>query len=109
MTEEKQNEKVWALVELFGHQKIVGEVSEHTLGGTFIRVDVPAVNGFSAFTALYGPSAIYAIKCIDRDVAFAMVEKLRVRPVQSYELADITKDQVRKRLEHKEMSDDDFF
>ena len=33
----------WALVELFGHQKIVGKVTEATLaGGAFLRVDVPA-------------------------------------------------------------------
>jgi hypothetical protein len=43
--------RTWAVVELFGHVTLAGEVSEQTLGGSaFIRLDVPEVNGQSAFT-----------------------------------------------------------
>lgn len=58
----KESFSEWCLVELFGHQKIVGKVTEATMaGGAFLRVDVPAFNGSPAFTRFYGPSAIYSI------------------------------------------------
>ena len=34
----------WAIVEIFGHQRIAGKVTEQTIGGcSFVRVDVPAL------------------------------------------------------------------
>lgn len=41
----------WALVELFGHNRIVGRVTEATLaGGNFIRVDAAGeMRGMMAF------------------------------------------------------------
>jgi len=61
----------WALVELFGHQKIVGKVSEATLaGGAFLRVDVPAVAENKPYTRFYGPGAIYSINPVVEEIAF---------------------------------------
>ncbi len=49
MTEQKF--EAWAIVELFGHQKIAGRLTEQTIGGChFLRVDVPDVNGRPGFT-----------------------------------------------------------
>lgn len=77
----------WALIELFGHQRIAGLVTEQTVGGcAFLRVDVPAVNGTSAFTKLYGQGAIYAITFTTEQVARAAVEAFRVRPISEYEV-----------------------
>jgi hypothetical protein len=34
----------WAIVEIFGHQRIAGRLTEQTIGGcSFVRVDVPAL------------------------------------------------------------------
>ena len=97
---ENNDVDVYAIVEIFGHQRIAGKISEHNLGGTFVRVDVPSVNGRTAFTKLYGPSAIYAISFVDRDVCLAAAERLAEVPVNQYTLADVTKEAVRNRLEH---------
>jgi len=59
--------KSWALVELFGHQKIVGYLSQQTFGsGVLFRVDVPDLlkDGKKlreGFTRYFGLSAIYSI------------------------------------------------
>lgn len=50
------------IVELFGHQKIAGRVTEQTIAGQmFVRVDVPGVNGQEPFTKFFGGAAIYAM------------------------------------------------
>ncbi len=80
----------WALVELFGHQKIVGKVSEATLaGGAFLRVDVPAVGNDAAFTRFYGPGAIYSINPVSEEIARGLVVNYRNEPVSRYELPQI--------------------
>lgn len=97
MTEEQD---LWAVVELFGHQRIAGKVSEYNLGGTFVRVDVPAVGGRQAFTKLYGNSAIYGLTFCDRDVALAAAEKLAISPISKWDVGAMTTEAVRNRLEH---------
>lgn len=80
----------WALVELFGHQKIVGRVTEATLaGGAFLRVDVPAFNGNAPFTRFYGPGAIYSINPIDEKLARQLLIQYRNEPVSRFELPDL--------------------
>lgn len=80
----------WALVELFGHQKIVGKVTEATMaGGAFLRVDVPAFDGSPAFTRFYGPGAIYSINPVTEEVARGLCERYRNEPVSRFELPKI--------------------
>lgn len=101
----------WAIVEIFGHQRIAGLVTEHAIGGqSFVRVDVPKVGGRDAFTKLYGSGAIYAISFVDRDVALAAAEKLDIAPVTPYSLASVTSDAVQNRLRLASggYDDDDF-
>lgn len=80
----------WALVELFGHQRIVGHVTEQAIGGaSFIRVDVPDANGATRFTRMYGAAAIYAINPIDRGTAIQLAQRVDADPVKAYELPQI--------------------
>jgi hypothetical protein len=68
MEDTKKGFDQWALVELFGHNKIAGRVSEcNVAGGAFIRVDVPANDerGVPAFSRLFHPNAIYGITPMD--------------------------------------------
>ncbi|HUX16647.1 MAG TPA: hypothetical protein VMW52_09260, partial [Phycisphaerae bacterium] len=52
----------WCIVELFGHQRMAGLVSEATIGGcAFVRVDVPAAEGAAAYTRFLGQGAVYAM------------------------------------------------
>jgi hypothetical protein len=80
----------WATVELFGHSRIAGLISEQTIGGcSFLRVDVPATDETPAFTKLYGNGAVYAISFVKEEIARAAVKAYRVRPVSEYEIPEL--------------------
>lgn len=81
--------EAWAIVELFGHQKIAGRLTEQTIGGaSFVRVDVPAYEDSPALTKLYTNGAIYGITFVSEQIARAAAQSYRVAPVNVYELRD---------------------
>lgn len=86
---EKQFEQ-WAIVELFGHNKIAGLVSEQAIGGcNFVRVDVPAMDSRPGFTKLYGQGAIYGITFTDEDTATAAARSFHPRPIDAWTARDL--------------------
>ena len=81
----------WCIVELFGHARIAGHVTEEEIAGCgFIRVDVPTLPARGnmpeqqGFTRLFGPSAIYSITPVDEVIATRAAESMRVEPVNVY-------------------------
>lgn len=75
----------FAIVELFGHARIAGRVSEQVIAGQgFVRVDVPANEQYPAFTRMYGTGAIYSITPVDESIARAAAAGMRERPVMVY-------------------------
>jgi hypothetical protein len=75
----------WAIVEVMGRQTFAGRVTEQIFGGTsFVRVDVPAVNGTPAFTKLIGAGSIYAITPTTEEVVGRYLEYHRPVPMQVY-------------------------
>lgn len=100
-SQEKTN-GFWAIVEIFGHQRIAGFLSEQTIGGqSFVRVDVPELPArpkrtydegegpVSAHSKLYGGGAIYAISPVDETVARAAAMSIRHKPVDSYGIESV--------------------
>lgn len=80
----------WAVVEIMGHRRFAGFVSEQTVGrASFVRVDVPdvAVNGdtLPAFTKLFGAGSIYAITICTEETARAFAASIRERAFSTYE------------------------
>ena len=79
--------EMWAIVELMGHQKIAGHLTEETFaGGAFLRVDVPATAAQPAFSKFYGDKAVYCITPVSEDLARAAAEGMRPRAVEQWEL-----------------------
>ena len=79
----------WALVEIMGHKRFAGRITEQVVAGQgFIRVDVPEVEAdgekVEAFTKIVGPSSIYSITPVSETVARAMAAMMRERPVQTW-------------------------
>lgn len=86
----------WCLVELFGHQRVAGLVSEQTLGGaSFVRVDIPETMHQSGFTRLFGAAAIYSITPVEESIARIIAEQTYAVPVQQYELRQLAARQER--------------
>lgn len=98
MTTETEAFEGWAILELMGHRRLAGWVSEQTLAGTaFIRLDIPA-DGDDAgatydpdqdsyvATQLYSPAALYCLTPTTKDMALAVARHNRPTPVQRWEL-----------------------
>ncbi len=103
----KEQFSEWCLVELFGHQRIVGKVTEAVMaGGAFLRVDVPAFNGSAAFTRFYGPSAIYSISPVTEQIARDLMATHRNEPVSRFDLPQIA-EKVSERFDTPEDDNDD--
>lgn len=99
MSEQKTDQ--YAIVELFGHARIAGRISEQVFGGAaLVRVDVPEVtyvehdyNGqpdkatvIQAHTRSFGGSAIYSINWCDEATAKLAAQSIKHRPVQPYSM-----------------------
>lgn len=89
MTEQNKFE-TWAVVEVMGHRRHAGFVSELTIGGTsFIRVDVPEVvaggETLPAFTKILGAQSIYAMTPCTEETARAFAAMLQGRAFNVYE------------------------
>jgi hypothetical protein len=74
---------IWAIVEVMGHKKFAGRVTERTIGGSaLVQVDVPETldrQGQSqpAFTKLIGVGSIYCITPTDEETARKAARALR--------------------------------
>lgn len=91
MSEQKFDE--WVILELMGHRKLAGRVTEQTIGSaSFIRIDVPGDNGEIA-TQFYNPSAVYAMTPCSEELARAVAENNAPRPVTRYELPPAREDE----------------
>lgn len=107
MTTEKL--EIWAIVELFGHNRMAGKVTEQTVGGSsLVRVDVPDTEASPAFTRLLNVSAIYAINPVTEEVARGYAARLSVKPIEAWDAREVLKriDDMRK-LEAAILSNND--
>ena len=67
----------FALLELMGHQKMVGLVRETKLAGAgFLQVDSIDEEGKFTFSRYLGPSAIYAINPISKELVSGVSQNL---------------------------------
>lgn len=85
---EEERFEQWAVLELFGHNRIAGLVTETQIGGvTFMRVDVPQVkDGAKAFTRFFNPSAVYAIDPVTEAIAREMAKRIDTRPIMAWDI-----------------------
>lgn len=83
----------WCIVEVMGHSKYAGLVTEQAIGGcNFVRVDVPEIVGDShteprpAFTKLLGQGSIFSITPTSEQVAREAAKSFRSRQFEVFDL-----------------------
>jgi hypothetical protein len=104
-----QNLDCWAIVDLFGHQKIAGKLTTQTLGAAaLIRVDVPEIEiperdelhwrggrrepvkmpayKKGGYTRFFGVGAIYSINPVSEELARRAMAVIDAEPVKPYEI-----------------------
>lgn len=91
MDEDKQQEPdgfgVWGILELMGHVKMAGFITEEERFGVKMgRIDVPT-DGDEPFTQFFGGSAVYRLTPVTEVVARAFAARNQARPVHVYDLA----------------------
>jgi hypothetical protein len=98
VTPDAQDAPQWAIVEIFGHSRYAGTISEHTIGGcSFVRVDVPEVDGEPAFTKLFGNAAIYSITPVSEQICRVVAKQFQSRPLTVY-VQELEESAQRRRL-----------
>jgi hypothetical protein len=88
MTEKNQETfDQWAVVEVFGHKRVAGRVTEATIGGqSFVRVDVPGTDNVLAFTQFYGQGSIYCLTPTTEEIAREVARYSSIEPITPFEL-----------------------
>lgn len=77
----------WAVLELMGHRKLAGYVTEHTVAGAgFLRIDVPGRDGEQVATQFYAPGAIYCLTPTTEEIARRFAVGCQPEPVTRWEL-----------------------
>ncbi len=91
MTETDKKFEEWAVVEIMGHKRFAGLVTEQAVGGTsFVRIDVPAIQlkpgeVLPPFTKLFGAASIYCISPCTEETARAFAATIRSESFARYE------------------------
>ena len=88
-----ENNKVqfesWCILELLGHRRVAGHVSEAEIGGgSFIRIDMPMKDG-SMSTQFYSPGAVYCITPTTEEIASKMSLAYQPEPVSRWEFKQL--------------------
>jgi hypothetical protein len=86
--EQKPAFEGWVILELMGHRRLAGYLSEQTIGGTsFLRIDVPGESRNVA-TQLYSGSAVYCITPTTEAIARTVAKGSEPAPVTRWELRE---------------------
>lgn len=81
MPESAETFDIWAIIELFGHQRRAGRVTKAEFPEGFVRLDVP-----DGPTQFLNPKSIYALTPTTEDLARAAATQFQPEPIQAWEL-----------------------
>lgn len=106
------DENTWAIVELMGHVKLAGKLSEEERFGCKMgRLDIPTADGF--LTRWFGGGSVYCITVVTEAVARHVAKGTSHAPVSPWDFPKqlVAPQEMARVLEDDEdaaVSDDDF-
>jgi len=75
----------WAIVELMGHVRMAGRVTEEQrFGATLGRIDIPQGEGF--FTQFFQGASIYRLTPCSEEVARSVAKHAHIEPIHQWEV-----------------------
>jgi hypothetical protein len=79
----------WAVLELMGHRRLAGHVTEVEVAGTkFLRIDIPGRDGrFN--TQIYSPGSVYCITPTSEITVRQVAEHTQPEPIYRWELQPV--------------------
>lgn len=81
---------VWAILELMGHVKLAGYVTEEELFGSKVgRIDIPGDEEEPAVTQYFGGQSVYRLTPVTEDVARAYATGRKPTPVSAWDLPEL--------------------
>jgi hypothetical protein len=76
-----EDNKLFAIVEIYGKQCYAGQVSEQKIGeNSFVRIDVPGIENKKPFTKLFNGKAIFSMTPVDEETVFAWLKQYHTQP-----------------------------
>ena len=87
-TEHSEGFRQWAVLELMGHRRLAGMVTEQQIGGaSFIRIDVPGKEvGEAVSTQFYAPGAVYCITPTTEETARLFAANHQPEPISTWDI-----------------------
>lgn len=93
MSDEATRFESWGILEIMGHSRFAGLISEQTIGGVhFVRIDVPEVppdqhrHGRPGFTKFFTQSAIFSLTPTAEEIARRAAAEFRTRPITMFDV-----------------------
>lgn len=85
MSDEKPIYDGWAILELMGHVRLSGRVTEESHFGVALgRIDIPTADGYT--TQYFGGSSIYRLTPTTEEIARSVALHNQPAPVRTWEL-----------------------
>lgn len=99
---------LWAIVELMGHTRIAGLVTEEEhFGAKMGRIEIPKPDGGGFTTQWFSGSSVYRITPTTEQIVMGMAKSSQTRPVSSWELSLPSSTEPISPHSHEEGDDDD--
>lgn len=87
MSDEKEQFEEWAIVELMGHVRLAGRVTEEShFGAALGRIDVPTDDEGGFVTSFFGGGSVYRVTPVSEEAARQVARSARPSPIYRLEL-----------------------